>query len=79
MKLPTICDICKFGTEELGFDDVHKGMNAPTWLYAFMCKECRAINDGFWTLAGVSMRVEMEISMIKRAFRRNREELCKNI
>lgn len=75
MKLPTTCDICKFGTDELGFDDVHKGMNAPTWLYAFMCKECRAINDAYWRMAFVSMKAEMEISMNRRTFVRMRKNV----
>lgn len=75
MKLNTTCDVCKTGTDDLGFDDVHKGMQASSWLYAFLCRECREINDAFWNLSGVSLSVELEITMNKRAFNRHRKEL----
>ena len=68
--MKTTCDVCKVGSDDLGFDDVHKGLNSPSWLYAFLCRECRAVNDAFWALSGVKYHAEMEIQMMKRAFRR---------
>lgn len=64
------CDICKFAVNEISFDDVHGAMNSPSTMYAFMCNECRAVNNAHWRLSSIAMRVEMEISMMKRAFRR---------
>lgn len=71
----TTCDVCKVGTDDLGFDDVHKGMQASSWLYAFLCDKCRFINDSFWNLSGVRMRAELEIVTNRRTFNRFRKEV----
>ena len=73
--MKTTCDICKIGTDDLGFDDVHGAMKASTFLYAFMCADCRQMNDGFWNLSGVAIKAEMEISMNRRYFNRIRKEI----
>lgn len=75
--MKTTCDVCKIGTYDLGFDDVHKGMQASSFLYAFLCSDCRQINDAFWNLSGIGMRIEMEISTNRRTFNRIRRELNK--
>lgn len=74
MKLNTTCDVCKTGTDDLWFQIV-TFMQSSSWLYAFLCRECREINDAFWNLSGVSLSVELEITMNKRAFNRHRKEL----
>lgn len=62
--MKTTCDICKVGTRDLGFDDVHGSMHSPTWMYAFMCRECRAVNDAFWELSVIQTRIKLAISNI---------------
>lgn len=73
--MKTTCDVCKIGSDDLGFDDVHKGMQASSFLYAFLCSECRHINDAFWNLSGVVLRVELEIVTNRRTFNRFRREM----
>jgi hypothetical protein len=50
-------------------------MKASSFLYAFLCADCRAVNDGFWNLSGIAIKAEMEISMNRRTFNRIRKEI----
>lgn len=64
------CDICKVpSNESLAFDDLHDAMGGT---YAFLCELCQKINNGFWSLSGISVCVDMELQMNKRAFKRMR-------